>query len=199
MFANELDSALRLNSRLLHCAGLAATVVVATFLQFAVFRPLSAAREETLHETAVVEATLTRASDIRSENRTLRNELATAERRVADALRRVPAIPHEADFLAQVTELAHASGLDILDYRPGAIQNFEKHNSMAVQLSSQGNYPGLCKFLHSVDQLPRLCRVDHLEIIAPQQPGSRASMNMTLVIFFAPVSEKTAEKGASRG
>ena len=158
------------------------------------WQPAHAQSEEAAVEIARLDELLKSAGEIREAAREIRRQIDEAEARGVRLAARVPTAPHEAEFLGQMTKLAHEVELEINDYRPGVARLLEKHGEMEVQFSAQGTYAALCRFLHRTEELPRLCRITRLDIKAPQT-GDKTQIDMTLLIYFArelPVADPAA-------
>jgi Tfp pilus assembly protein PilO len=130
------------------------------------------------------------------EARDIRRQIDEAEARNVRLAARVPAAPHEADFLGQMTALAHDVELEIHDYRPGVARLLEKHGEMEVQFNAQGTYSAICRFLHRTEELPRLCRITRLEIKAPPS-GDKTQIDITLLIYFAHEQQASPPAGGT--
>lgn len=168
-----------------HVAGAAVVVAVAGAAFLLLLRPVSVRHARVVEKTASLQAVLEHEERLRREHERLSQSLLLAEQKVESLLERVPNVPREADFLGQVTTLAHDVGLEIIDYRPGGTAQREEYQEMTVSLTAEGSYPGVCSFLRRLHGLPRLSRVHELKI-APQANGEAYSTNMTLAIYFAP-------------
>ena len=183
MFSTNLIPGIDSRAWLWHALGLFITVVsIAGFYLF-VDQPMDTEIVQLHAREAELERLLNQASRIYADNNHLKTQVKEFERKAAEVLARVPEEPCEADFLAQVSQLAQKTGLDILDYRPGITRPQTTHTEMEVKLISKGSYPSLCGFLEQLDQLPRLCRLTNLSIDAKTNNGKYA-MELTLMIFF---------------
>lgn len=183
---------------LLHALGLALTVGGVVLAAVAMWQPVHAHSLEVSAESARLDELLMSASEIRAQARDIRRQIEEAEAQEARLAARVPAAPHEADFLGQMTALAHDVELEIHDYRPGVVRLLEKHGEMEVQFNAQGTYSALCRFLHRTEELPRLCRITRLEIKAPQS-GDKSQIDITLLIYFAREQPVSPPAGGQRG
>ena len=92
-------------------------------------------------------------------------------------------------FLAAAAQ----AGLQIRDYRPGVVATRPTHSQMEIQLSCQGTYRSLCEFLDRLAALPRLTRVEKMEITAAG-PESQPT-TLSLIVYFrlrkAPPPQQT--------
>jgi Tfp pilus assembly protein PilO len=179
---------------LLHAAGLALTAAGLAAVVVLLWQPAHAHSVEAAAEIARLDVLLKSAAEIRAEARDIRRQIDDAEARNVRLAARVPTAPHEADFLGQMTALAHQVELEIHDYRPGVVRLFDKHGEMEVQFNAQGTYAALCQFLHRTEELPRLCRITRLEIKAPLS-GDKTQIDITLLIYFAREQPARAANG----
>lgn len=169
---------------MLHAAGLALTAGGVFLAAVVMWQPVHAHSLEASAEIARLDELLKSAAKIRAEARDIRRLIDEAQAQTARLAARVPGAPHEADFLGQVTALAHEVEMEIQDYRPGVVRLLEKHGEMEVQFNAQGTYSAICRFLHRTEELPRLCRITRLEIKAPLS-GDKTQIDLTLLIYFA--------------
>ncbi|MBI3866014.1 MAG: type 4a pilus biogenesis protein PilO [Planctomycetia bacterium] len=184
---------------LLQFVGTALTLGLATVVATVVFLPVHARSRTISSECAELDKLLQSAPDVRAKNKDLRRQIDEAEARNSRLAARVPGTPHEADFLGQMTALAHQVELEIHDYRPGVVRLLENHGEMEVQFNGQGTYASVCRFLRRTEELPRLCRISRLEIKAPQT-GDKTQIDITLLIYFVrPAKANAASGGTARG
>ena len=184
---------------LLHAAGFAVTVGLAVVVGAVILQPVHSQNQQIAAENASLDQLLKSAPEIRDASQELRRKIAQAEEHNVRLAARVPRTPHEADFLGQMTALAHQVELDIHDYRPGVIRLLENHGEMEVQFNAQGTYESICRFLRRTEELPRLCQISRLEIKAPAT-GDKTHIDVTLLIFFVQEDRSNASAGgAPRG
>lgn len=168
-----------------HALGLSATFAVMLLASQIIYQPTLRERARLADELESLESLAAQSDEIMATNKRLREDLARMESQLTSMLERIPESPREADFLAQISELADDVGLQIVDYRPGTISELSKYNRMQVNLTSRGSYASICRFLNRLSRMSRLCRVTKLVIDAKQQePPYR--VEMTLAVYFAP-------------
>ena len=150
-------------------------------------------READLRKVLDVETAVTR------ENEHLTKILDEADQKIKSLLDRIPNVPRESDFLGQITTLAKEVGVEIINYHPGQISQKDEYHEMSLTITSQGNYDGVCNFLHRLHSLPRLSRANKLSIL-PVADRNTISLDMTLTIYFSPASElASVTKEPNRG
>jgi Tfp pilus assembly protein PilO len=127
---------------------------------------------------------------LKSEHHALAAREAEVEQRMANSRAKIPERPSESEFLAQLTNLASASGLSIRDYAPGATTRLPEHHAVEVEVSAEGDHAGLCRFLDGLPRLARLCRVTGLDVEAPKHDASKYPIRLRIEIFFQPRAEE---------
>ncbi len=177
---------------LLHGLGIVMTCGAALLAEFVLFRPIDGRADACLRRTDELRTLLKEEARIRREHARLSRPLAEARQRAATLQRRIPDEPQEAVFLAQVSHLAGEVGLQIRDYRPGAITRQPSYCAMRIDLICEGDYAGICKFVGRLVELPRHSVVVRMEIDSTGR-GKVYAAELTLEIFFYG----TAQPGAS--
>jgi Tfp pilus assembly protein PilO len=175
--------------------GLGAAVACAIVLaaELAGYRPLDAQLAASSRQTGELEAVLRDGDNIRTEHARLEKELAAARVQSAELIQRIPDQPQEADFLAQLSQLADGSSLKIRDYRPGVITPKTSYATMRVDLICEGDYASLCKFLDGLAGLPRHSTLVHIEVdSAPQK--DLYWVELSLELYVATAGQSDAEK-----
>ncbi len=175
----------------LHAGGLGVTVaIVYVTCTFAVV-PMQD-RHLTMASSILEEKRwMAQSSEIHSHHREIELKLSHSEESFARVISRIPETPHESEFLAQVTELARNSKLRIQRYHPREPVNEGTHTALEVQLDLIADYPGICRFLDGLRTLARLCRVTSLHVRSMGSEGAELAIEMTLRIYFAPLSKTT--------
>jgi Tfp pilus assembly protein PilO len=172
---------------------LAIGVVVMIVLYVAIVLPIHGETARIHSEVSACKHLIQTTSQITVERQRLERQLAENQQALADLQLMIPSAPHEAEFLAQVCELAHRIGLEVTDYHPGAVQERETYQELEVKFSGRGEYEAICRFLHQTDEIPRLCRLVHFELTAGEGDKPLAC-DFTYHIFFIPSAESAAPK-----
>lgn len=178
---------------LLHGAGMATTLLVVIIAYAVVFRPMT-------HEASDLRATIAARSDflegagaIRAKNDELKGSLAETEELIGSIKRRIPDTPREADFLAQLSDAATSSDVEIVDYRPAATVEKDNHYELTIQVSANGKYAGICQFLDQLQSLPRLCHITGMVINARDLKSKSYPVELTLQVFYRRVQSAMIE------
>lgn len=172
-------------------AALACAIVVAAGLVG--YRPLDAQLAACARQTGELEAVLQNRNHIRAEHARLEKELAATRERSAELIQRIPDQPQEADFLAQLSQLADDSSLKIREYRPGVITPKTSYAAMRVDLICEGEYESICKFLDGLAGLPRHSTLVYIEIATSPQK-ELYSVELSLELYVAMAGQSDAEK-----
>ncbi len=173
-------------------AGYAAAGVVLLFLFFAaVILPIRRDTQRIAAETEQYKELIQSTSQMTVERQRLERQLASKEQSLSELQMRIPAAPLEAEFLAQVCELAHRLGMEITDYHPGTAHPRETYRELEVKVSCRGDYAAVCEFLHQSEEIPRLCRLVHFEMNA-LEADQPLTCDFTYRIFFIPPAEADA-------
>ncbi len=188
--STDNEAKLKLYGRAMHAAGIAVCLATCLVTYFFVFRPIVEAANDSAAGSEQLQQLLRSAPRVRTEFAET-NHLATeAGRRAAEAEQKLPAQPHEADFLAEISNLAHETGLRIQDYRPGAIKSANSCSQMEIGVVGQGTYESICRFLDGLTRLPRLSTLSRLEIKSQDADGGHV-VSLRMMIYFG--AKKTAD------
>ncbi|NQT17616.1 MAG: type 4a pilus biogenesis protein PilO [Planctomycetes bacterium] len=184
MHAVDPNRRLRLLSWLLNGLGALAAVAIVVTVQFLVFRPLDARLAAFTRRTQQLERLLSMEEKSREEHARLRKELTAAREQATLVKDRIPDEPREAEFMAQVSELAGESDVTIQDYRPGTVIPKGAYSTMRVDLVCEGNHEGICGIVDGLRELPRHSTVDRLEIDS-QEAKEKYALGMRLGLYVA--------------
>lgn len=183
----------------LHLGGFLIAVAGSALMLKAVVLPLREQDAELMAREADLREILDVETEVTGEHERLTRILNEADQKIKSLLDRIPNVPRESDFLGQITTLAKEVGVEIMDYHPGQISPQDEYHEMSLTITSQGDYEGVCNFLHRVHNLPRLSRANKL-IIFPVKDRDTISLDMTLTIYFSPTSElASVTKEPNRG
>ena len=191
-----IDDDTRRFGRLLHYAGLLATVVCAT----AGYSLMHATTIEAVADTSarIQELMLSgqNAPIIREQHGKVSQTLREVTTRIAEVQRRVPRSADAGDFLKQVSQLASAEQLTIKDFHPEKPENKGGYAEMQVTLKGAGSFASICTFVERLDKLKRLSKVKDLTLSAGDN-ASQYPMTATLVIYFGLQGKdaKSAQEG----
>lgn len=183
MYPHDPNKRLKVLGWALHGLGLAVTLLVAVLVCALVAYPVWHDVCLNRDRAADLQKLLENAPQIRAQHAAMQKTLADLQNDLEQLQRRIPPEPAEAEFLSQLTKAAAAAGLVIRDFRPGVVRQAADHCRLEVQLACAGSFAALCAFLDRVASLPRLARVNHLEIASARQPGAYP-ITLSMTVFF---------------
>jgi Tfp pilus assembly protein PilO len=177
----------------LHGLGALAALCIVLSAHALLFQPIDRATAVCDCQTQKLQRFLRNERRVCQEHRQLSTELKDARRRAAELAERVPHQPQEAEFLAQVSQLAEQVGLLIRDYRPGAVTRERSYSSLHVELIGEGSYGATCHFLDRLSRLPRHSTVVFLQM-SPQESSPKYDVRMSLELYFAAAKAPSQDR-----
>jgi len=181
---NVIDDETRRFGRMLHYAGVLATVVSAAAGYSLVHAPTLHAVAERFARIEELTLSLQNAPVVRQQHRKVSEKLREVTTRIADVQRRVPPDANAGEFLKELTQLASAEQLAIKNFYPEKPQNKSGYAEMEVTLHGAGSFASICSFVDRLGKLKRLSKVKNLTLSAPDTSDDYP-MTATLVIYFA--------------
>jgi Tfp pilus assembly protein PilO len=188
-----IDDNTRRFGRLLHYAGLLATVACAASGYSLVHAPAIEHVAATSAQIEELRLSVKNAPIAREHHQKVSAKLFAVRDRIAAIQRRVPQDAEAGTFLKAVTELATQEQLAIKDFHPEKPTSRNGFAEMQVTLKGIGSYASICKFLDRLSKLTRLSKVKDLTLSAADDAG-QYPMTATLVIYFG-LQGKDLESG----
>jgi Tfp pilus assembly protein PilO len=178
-----IDEELRRFGRLLHYAGVLATVVCAAAGYSLVHAPSIDAVADTSARIQELTLLIENAPIMREQHQKVSKTLNEVTTTIAEIQRRVPRDADAGEFLKELTQLASAEGLAIKDFTPDKPVSRSGYAEMQVTLKGSGSYASICRFVDRLSRLKRLSKVKDLTVSAVGN-ADEYPMTATLVIFF---------------
>jgi Tfp pilus assembly protein PilO len=178
-----IDAELRRFGRLLHYAGVLATVVCAAAGYSFLHGPSTqsiASTSERIDELAMF---VRNVPIMREQHQKVTEKLDEVTTRIAEVRARVPSQADAGEFLKQLTHVATAEQLVIKDFTPGKPEDKDGYAEMQVTLRGVGSYASICRFVDMLSKMKRLSKVQDLTLSA-EGNASEYPMTATLVIYF---------------
>lgn len=176
--------------------GTGLTVLLLVGLYVFAFRPILADSARVGKLESATQEFLDTSDDITRETRESQSQSATLDQELTRILAGVPESANESEFLGQLATLADGSGLKLGQFRPGQTTQKDTYRQLEIELTGQGTYPAICRFLSGLKDLDRLCRLETLNISSNDSAGTAPyPIRMTLVIFFAPSNSRIVGNG----
>jgi Tfp pilus assembly protein PilO len=178
-----IDDETRRFGRLLHYAGVLATVVCATVGYSFLHSPAVHEITETTVRIDELLQSVRNGPMMREQHRLAREKLREVTTRIADVQRRVPREPDAGEFLKEVTQLASADQFTIKDFHPEKPETKAGYAEMEITLRGQGTFGSICSFVDRLNKLTRLSKIKDLTLSAGEDAAGYP-MTATLVIYF---------------
>ncbi len=140
---------------------LAAVPVAAWFF---VFQPRNHDIEQSRREIAAMEATLTRLDRLAGAVGDVRLAIDEAEGRLADFRRNIPDAEEVDDLLAEMHRIGDRNSLRLASIRAVNQSEVQGHLEIPLNMEVRGDFPGIYRFLVDLERLPRIVRVQSLEL-----------------------------------
>lgn len=178
----------------LHPAVLLVATCIATFAGIAIYNPNLAeaiqlristpSTAKLLNHDDSVLTTRDKSDEIRLETEVLS----------AEAISRIPESAGKTEFLAHLSQLAAATGLNIHKLLPGDEVDRKTHRKLPIYLTGETSYDSLCHFLAGLEKADRLTQLTALQVDAGNGESDTFPVTMTVTIFFA-LSSQTEDRG----
>lgn len=181
---NDSDDSLALLGWMLHAGGLAVSLVICALLFGGIVRPLIQEGRDVGRQIYSAEMYISAASAIESRHRLAISALDEEQRLAEERAARIPDTARESELLAQLTDLARRSGMEILAYQPAGSFRAGSIHALSIDINGQGSYAATCTFLAGLESLPRLCHLTRLNIIAPAVVGGDLHVDLTLQVYY---------------
>lgn len=170
----------------LHAVGAGGLVTAAVVAYFVVFAPKLARFTTNEAKRQQLQALMEKGPRLRQEWEEQKQALASRRSQQQSFREKLPAMPREDEFLAQVAQLARSVGLAVRDYRPGEVTSRGNYSELEIELSCEGNYESLCRFLNGLPTLPRLSSLTGIEVQSQaNQPVYPIRLNLSA--YFVPM------------
>ncbi|MEO1497072.1 MAG: type 4a pilus biogenesis protein PilO [Planctomycetota bacterium] len=127
-------------------------------------RPITSWRADLGERTRQLQTALRDGPSLRRNHAALSEQFSGLMTRVEDVMKAMPDEPRDDEFLADISRLAIEHGVQIDDFRRGAVTENDTHAAVTVMLSVQTPYRGLCGLIHAIDELPRLAELEELRV-----------------------------------
>jgi Tfp pilus assembly protein PilO len=193
-----IDDDTRRFGRLLHYAGVLATVVCATVGYSFLHAPALRGIANTSARIDDLLASVRNGPVTREYHRIAVAKLHDVTTRIANLQRRVPQDADAGAFLKEITRLAGEGHLSIKDFHPEKPEVKAGYAEMQVTLKGQGSFGSICTFVDQLTKLTRLSKIKDLTLSVADN-ATEYPMTATLVIYFGlrGSDEASAQGGRS--
>ncbi len=178
----------------LHAVGVLTTVLtVGAFVEFG-FMPFAEQQELCDQRIAQLESMLAKASQVQSEHHNRTVELASLKESVVETQRRLPSEMREHEFLDQVRAAASATGVELGEYRLGAIVELASYSKADLTFECHGSFASICQFLNKIDHLARITEISNLQMETTDN-FNRYPLQVTFVLYFGGATHDRSMRG----
>lgn len=170
----------------LHAAGVGLLTIAAATVYFFVIAPKSARFQANESKRVELELLMDRGAKLRGEFDLHKQTLEKRRSQQKRFQEKLPDSAQEDEFLAQVARLARSVDLAVRDYRPGEVTSRGNYSELEIELSCEGSYESICRFLDGLPSLPRLSSLTGIEVQS-QMEQSVYPIRLNLSAYFMPM------------
>lgn len=199
MTLHILNPEIRRFGRILHYAGLLATIAFATASYSLLHVPIYEQISEIDQKIEELSLSAQNAEVIHVQHQKASERLMDVKKRIAKVQERVPRDADAGEFLNEVTRIAAQENLIIKRFKPEKPLERDGYTQMEVTLMGRGNYTSICTFFDHLSRLKRLSKLQNLTLTA-EGNTSEYPMDATLIIYYGlRANEAKAAKEVKRG
>ena len=158
---------------------------------FFVFEPRNQEIAQSRRTIAAMETTLARLDQLTSSVGDVRIAIDEAEARLSDFRQNIPDAEEVDDLLAEMNEIGGRNELKFTSIRALKQNEVQHHLEIPLTMELESNFLGIYRFLSDLERLPRIVRVQNLEIernlVAKsrddERPEGSLDVSMTVVVY----------------
>lgn len=159
---------------------------------FFVFQPRNEEIASARKEIATMEGTLAELDRVTRELGDVRSAIDDAEARLADFRRYVPDAEEVAVLLNDMDRIADTCSLELPQIRRAEENQTQGYREIPLSMEARGGFEGVYEFMSSLERLPRIIRVQSLDIERNLTRGRRGEddrpvgdldVAMTLLVY----------------
>jgi Tfp pilus assembly protein PilO len=182
----------------LHAAGLLILGAAGYAAYCLAYLPLVKQEQNCVARMAEMDGLLRESEKIRGAHARFKGSLTEVRDRASALRQRIPDKPCETEFLEQMNQAANDEGLEIRDYRRGAVTVEDAHSLLEVHVVGAGSYAEICRFLDRLARLPRISTVKKITVTS-DSAAEAYPFDLTLRLYFG-AQQSSEDKGkASHG
>jgi len=194
MTADSNDQKLMVLGWLFHLGGLVTLALGACAYQFVISGLITQRQGADAAEVTRLESLLETERDTGRDFLRLQGELQRLEASAEAARQRIPEMPQEAEFLAQISEAATENGLQIQNFTRGAVTVLDTHSQLQVRLTGAGDYASICGFFEKMANFSRVATVNKMNLSVPENTEIYP-LEMTLTLYFGARAPQGGNSG----
>lgn len=184
-----VDSETRRFGRLMHYAGVLATVLTATVGYSLACAPVKQSTADTAQRIDELLLSTRNGPSIRKHHAKAALELADVSQRIEQIKGRVPSKPSAGEFLKEITRIASDEQLSLRNFHPETPVEHDGYSELDIKLQGDGSYASICSFFDRLSKLKRLSKVKSLTLSADDNSGEYP-LEATLTIYYGLEGKK---------
>ena len=126
------------------------------------FVPARAERAAAREQQLQLQRRLAEVRAVASNEQQVKQEIATLEKQLGEALRQLPNDKELPGLLTDVSSLGKNAGLDFRSFRPSAEINKAFYAEVPIELEFTGRYHDIARFFDEVSRLPRIVNMGEM-------------------------------------
>ena len=166
-----------------HTATIALTLAVVCLFVLFVHVPQRRQLDQLKQERAAQNEKLQEAQKKCSGLAPLHDRVKALRKAMAHFNQRLPDRSELGEFLKEIVASMKLAQLQSQEIRPQSPISTDRYSKMPIHLSFKGSFRDVCLFLHSIETMTRLTRLEELTITAEDESSTRIKANMVLNIY----------------
>lgn len=183
---------------LAHVGGCCAILLAVAIYYGLVSRPLLMQQEATLATNARLERGLTGSLDVRRDHLRMRRRLDDLNNLVQQSRQRAPERSPESTFLREVTQIARAEGLEIVDFRRSGLRQSAAHSEVTMTLNGSGSYAAVCRLVDQINSFSYAAVVKRMDFSSSHDSGRHPFEIAYTLYHNLPTAKLVAQSEATR-
>ncbi|OGP61372.1 MAG: hypothetical protein A2V67_02115 [Deltaproteobacteria bacterium RBG_13_61_14] len=178
---------------------LAALVVLIVFLYYIVWDKDYQSQINRLHsQLSDLKTEISKIQAIREDITKVERELALLEKKLSEALTKLPNEAEVEKLLITIDELGRENGLTFSVFKPGKEANKQLYTEVPISLKFQGNFYHVLRFFDEVTKLPRIITISDLTM-SQVRSGKTSILDVSCVATTYMFREESATAEAPKG
>lgn len=134
----------------------------------------AAAREQQLQ----LQRRLAEVRAVAGNEKQVKEEIATLEKRLKEALRQLPNDKELPGLLTDISSLGKNAGLDFKSFKPGAEVAREFYAEVPIEIEFTGQYHDIARFFDDISRLPRIVNMGEMNVSIAREADDRTLLKV---------------------
>ncbi len=161
-----------------------ATIAVAVVFTLGVYLPQSRQTKRLRDETLQLKSELASQQTKLAGAAQLYDAVQRSAARQAGFDRAIPPQDELGDFLENIDQIARQSGLGEMNVVPSDVVEGANLNCHPIEMNFRGDLAGIYGFLRQIESLPRIVRVQRLELGSMEGAGAELAASLTVHVYY---------------